>query len=241
VSSDPPASAEAVRIERVEDYRGVRARVATEKGDIVIELSPLTAALATRNFARIAEAGGYDGMEFHRVVRGLCIQAGDPRTRPVAAGPTSEPASAPGGSGATFDGRPLPLEPSSAVFEAGVVGMARSADELYRQVRAGLASALGATDDLELDARLRSEAWPTALALRERRRFLESAGSQFFICTADAPHFAGRYSAFGRVVEGLDVVRAIEELPVADDGERPLAPVRIRQIRLERKPRADRR
>ena len=37
----------------------------------------------------------------------------------------------------------------------------------------------------------------------------DSAGSQFFIMHADAPHLDGRYAAFGKVVEGMDVVDEI--------------------------------
>lgn len=40
-----------------------------------------------------------------------------------------------------------------------------------------------------------------------------SAGSQFFLMVADAPHLDGQYSAFGQVVEGLDIADAIVKLP----------------------------
>ncbi len=38
-----------------------------------------------------------------------------------------------------------------------------------------------------------------------------SAGSQFFIMHKDAPHLDGQYAAFGKIIEGLDVVNAIAE------------------------------
>ena len=41
----------------------------------------------------------------------------------------------------------------------------------------------------------------------------DSASSQFFIMHADAPHLDGAYAAFGRVVEGLDVVDEIAATP----------------------------
>ena len=48
-----------------------------------------------------------------------------------------------------------------------------------------------------------------------------SAGSQFFIMHADAPHLDGQYAAFGKVTEGLDVVDAIAATPT-DRSDRPL-------------------
>ncbi len=40
-----------------------------------------------------------------------------------------------------------------------------------------------------------------------------SAGSQFFLMVANSPHLDGQYSAFGQVIEGMDVVDAIVKLP----------------------------
>jgi cyclophilin family peptidyl-prolyl cis-trans isomerase len=48
----------------------------------------------------------------------------------------------------------------------------------------------------------------------------DSAGSQFFIMVASATHLDGQYSAFGEVVEGLDVVDKIVSLP-RGAGDRP--------------------
>ncbi|MEG1426539.1 MAG: peptidylprolyl isomerase [Oscillospiraceae bacterium] len=40
-----------------------------------------------------------------------------------------------------------------------------------------------------------------------------SAGSQFFVMVADAPHLDGQYAAFGKLVEGLDIAKAIVAQP----------------------------
>jgi peptidyl-prolyl cis-trans isomerase B (cyclophilin B) len=41
----------------------------------------------------------------------------------------------------------------------------------------------------------------------------DSAGSQFFICVADAPHLNGKYTVFGEVIEGMDTVDTIVSQP----------------------------
>ena len=45
----------------------------------------------------------------------------------------------------------------------------------------------------------------------------DSAGSQFFICLSDQPPLTGKFTIFGRVISGMEVVDAIGETPVEDD------------------------
>ncbi len=49
----------------------------------------------------------------------------------------------------------------------------------------------------------------------------DSAGSQFFIMHKDSPHLDGQYAAFGKVIEGMDIVNAIAEA-ATDYSDRPL-------------------
>jgi len=59
-----------------------------------------------------------------------------------------------------------------------------------------------------------------------------SAGSQFFIMVADAPHLDGQYAAFGKVTSGMEA--ADEIVSVATDWmDKPLEPVVIKSIRVE--------
>ncbi|HOF88989.1 MAG TPA: peptidylprolyl isomerase [Armatimonadota bacterium] len=55
-----------------------RATIATEKGEIVVELYGADAPLTVANFVKLARAGFYDGVTFHRVEPNFVIQGGDP-------------------------------------------------------------------------------------------------------------------------------------------------------------------
>jgi peptidyl-prolyl cis-trans isomerase B (cyclophilin B) len=59
-----------------------------------------------------------------------------------------------------------------------------------------------------------------------------SATTSFFICVAPAPSLDGKYTAFGRVASGLDVLDAIERAPL--NGETPVTPIVVETVRLER-------
>lgn len=81
----------------------------TERGEIVIELDSRAAPLTCISFVQLAQAGFFDGLEFHRVIPDFVAQGGDPR-----------------GDGWGGPGFSLRDENSRIPFERGVIGMARS-------------------------------------------------------------------------------------------------------------------
>lgn len=62
-----------------------------------------------------------------------------------------------------------------------------------------------------------------------------SGGSQFFICVADQPQFTGQFTAFGAVVEGLDVLTQISNTPT-DDQQIALERVEILDVSFRPRP-----
>jgi len=93
--------------------------LATEKGDIVIEVKGSLAPSATGNFVALAECGFYDGVVFHRLVPGFVIQGGDgengrqPNLDPSLVGT--------GGPGYT-----IADDPVTTPYSRGTVAMART-------------------------------------------------------------------------------------------------------------------
>ena len=59
-----------------------------------------------------------------------------------------------------------------------------------------------------------------------------SASSQFFIVHADSTYLDGQYAAFGRVVEGMDVVDEIAEVRT-DYSDKPLTEMRMKRVFVE--------
>ena len=63
---------------QIDPDAGYRATISTERGDIVLDLSPEHAPKTVNNFVALARDGFYDGLTFHRVISNFMIQGGDP-------------------------------------------------------------------------------------------------------------------------------------------------------------------
>uniref|UniRef100_UPI0018E98D17 peptidylprolyl isomerase n=1 Tax=Ileibacterium valens TaxID=1862668 RepID=UPI0018E98D17 len=87
------------------------------KGDIVVELDESIAPQTVDNFVKLANEGFYDGLTFHRVIKGFMIQGGDPKGNGT------------GGSGTNIKGEFASNGVENNLsHERGVISMARSGD-----------------------------------------------------------------------------------------------------------------
>lgn len=60
----------------------------------------------------------------------------------------------------------------------------------------------------------------------------DSAGSQFFIMHKNAPHLDGAYAAFGKIIEGMDIVDKIAET-ATDYSDRPMEEQKMKKVTVE--------
>lgn len=221
-----------VQVELVEDLSKTLVVFETNKGLLKIQLDPAAAPLASRNFARHAAMGTYTGTSFHRVVRGFMAQGGDPNSKDEIAGNEGQ-------GGYPFDHKVLPAELSEVKHVRGTLSMARNGDPLapyaaqVRQFLSQLYTKMGADPKYvqEQLARLDREGF-----FKDRKPFLDTGGSQFFLCFGPAPMLDGGYTAFGRLVGGEETLQKIEAVAAASDQDnngRPKEQITITKVTLE--------
>ena len=153
--------------------------ITMDTGEVIkLELYPEIAPKTVENFEKLVKDGFYNGLTFHRIIRGFMIQGGCPKGNGT------------GGPGWQIKGEFAANGwKNDLKHTRGVISMARAGHP-------------------------------------------DSAGSQFFIMHEDAPHLDGQYAAFGKVVEGMDVVDRIAAVRTLW-GDRPMQPVVMESVVIE--------
>jgi peptidyl-prolyl cis-trans isomerase B (cyclophilin B) len=82
----------------------------------------------------------------------------------------------------------------------------------------------------QLKAEFNDQTHEVGIVSMARQAEVDSASTSFFIVTAPSPSLDQKYTVFGRVLAGLDVVKAIEAVPV--NGETPVDEVTLRRVRV---------
>jgi peptidyl-prolyl cis-trans isomerase A (cyclophilin A) len=253
------------------EAKAIRALIKTSMGDITVEVWPQVAPKTVASFVALADGRGkmvdnrtgrtvqitkpfYDGLVFHRVIKGFMMQGGCPRGQGT------------GDAGYLFDdeinGRRLGLgdkrvltggrpHPWLLVRDGDQAGYQREVVQPVvrhlridpqklgtdKQMQADLMKKLQAMSLLELytiKGYKFSESLPSVPPRKYNLAMANSGpntnGSQFFINFADTPHLTGKHTVFGKVVGGFDVVDKIALVKVGP-GAGPVTPVRIESIR----------
>ena len=167
-------------------------------GTIKIELYPDLAPETVKNFITLANNGVYDGLKFHRVVKDFMIQGGDPKGD--------------GSGGPTFANL-YNNQDENIKYKYSNGNTAKSTDQ-YTIKGEFLANGYK-ENNLNLKegiiAMARGDYGTSSKTLIKEG--YNSAGSQFFIMTTnDHTGLSGYYAGFGRVIQGLDVVKKIAEV-----------------------------
>jgi len=187
----------------------------TTKGTIVVEMNPLLAPAHVERMIALTRQHFYDGLTFHRVVEAFMDQTGDPKGD--------------GSGGSTLpDLKAEFTVRRDAAFPFVVVS--RQAGQVFGFVGAmPAASQVDALMSLTRDGKI--ETWGLycqGTVGMARDNDANSANSQFFLMRASNPSLEKHWTAFGRVVSGLDVVRSMKI------GEPPVNPDKMLRVRVWR-------
>ena len=187
--------------------------IETSKGRIVVAMAPALAPLAVARVKRLAKEGVYDGLLFHRVIEGFVDQTGNPNNHD-------------GGTSAYPD---LPAEFSARLpADAPMSVLVSRSDGMEGFVGAVPVAGVSVKEQgLGSDRRLRVwGAYCDGVAGMGRQAGIDTANSEIFFMRSPARRLDHDYAVWGRVVQGLDVVRAIKV------GEPPADPDRMVRVRL---------
>lgn len=194
--------------------------IETNVGNIRVALSDDTP-LHSMNFLKLARKGFYDGTLFHRCIKDFMIQGGDPDSR------GAEPGKLLGDGGTGYT---IPAEFCLPYWYhwRGALAAAREPDDVNPQMESS-----GCQFYIVYGKK------QAAADIRKVRAMLEEKGIELtqdmvndYYMRGGTPHLDGQYTVFGEVIEGIEVVKRIQEVQT-DKNDRPLKDIVIRRMVVE--------
>ena len=193
-------------------------KIDTDSGTMVVKLSNKTPQ-TTANFLKLVNEHFYDGLLFHRVVKGFMIQGGDPDSKDAAHGKV------------LGEGRlkyTIPAEIDTSLFhQKGAIAMARESDDVNPKKESSATQFYiveGRTfTNNEMD---KIEEKFKILIPESHRAIYRSVGG--------APFLDMNYTVFGQVVDGLDVIDKIAHA-AKDEHNRPLQDIHMKISIMKKK------
>jgi peptidyl-prolyl cis-trans isomerase B (cyclophilin B) len=191
-------------------------RISTDKGECIIMLYNQTP-LHRDNFLKLAKEKFYNGTLFHRVIQNFMIQGGDPDSRNAKTGAAL---------GEGDVGYQVPAEFRDSLFhKKGVLAAARDNNPEKASSGCQFYIVQGKTyTDEQLDA-IETKRLQFKLPESHRAVYKTLGGS---------PHLDRNYTAFGEVVQGLELVDSIAVLKT-DERDRPVTDVKMEVSILKRR------
>ena len=186
----------------------------TTKGRIIVEMVPEVAPQTVARMRELAHANFFDGQKFFRVIDKFMDQTGDPQNSGIG-------------------GSDKPNVPAEFTFRRGAdLPFALAADQSVDEI--GFIKAVPVMTQSMMLAPMTKDQKVTGWALYcpgiagfARDDSPDSGNSQFFLMRGGYPSLEKRYTAWGRVIAGQDVVKAIKV------GEPPAEPMdRMERVRL---------
>lgn len=191
-----------------------QAEIITNYGSVTIELYDGTP-LHRDNFIKLVKEHYYDSLLFHRVITGFVIQAGDPSSK------YANDTALLGDSDLHYT-IPAEIFPDKYFHKRGALGMARDDNPARASSACQFYIVQGkiANDSTFIKAKKRTEGYD-----------IPESNKQVYQTIGGIPHLDLRYTVFGEVLSGMDVVDKISSV-VTDKNDRPKSAVRIKTIRM---------
>ena len=193
-------------------------KIETDSGTMVARLSNKTPQ-TTANFLKLVKAHFYDGLLFHRVIKGFMIQGGDPDSK------NAPPGKVLGEGGLNYT---VPAEFDTTLFhQKGAIAMARENDDVNPK------KASSSTQFYLVEGRTFTDVEMNKME-EKFKIIIPESHRKIYRTIGGAPFLDMNYTVFGQVVKGLDVIDKIAQA-AKDEHDRPLQDIHMKITIMKKK------